>query len=84
MKKVNLLGPVPRGAVGRRRARSRRPIPTKTIRLVVPFSPGGAADLTARTLGQKMSEQLGQPIVVENKPGANGVVGIECGGEVGA
>ncbi len=51
--------------------------PTKPIRLVVPFSPGGAADLTARTLGQKMSEQLGQPIVVENKPGANGVVGIE-------
>ena len=51
--------------------------PAKPIRLVVPFSPGGAADLTARTIGQKMSEQLGQPIVVENKPGANGVVGID-------
>ena len=51
--------------------------PTKTIRLVVPFPPGGAADLTARTIGQKMSEQLGQPIVIENKPGANGVVGID-------
>ena len=51
--------------------------PTKPIRLVVPFSPGGAADLTARTLGQKMSTTLGQPIVIENKPGANGVVGID-------
>jgi len=51
--------------------------PTKSIRLVVPFSPGGAADLTARTLGQKMSEQMGQPFVIENKPGANGVLGID-------
>jgi len=52
--------------------------PAKPIRLVVPFSPGGAADLTARTLGQKMSEQLGQPIVIDNKPGANGVLGIDA------
>jgi len=52
--------------------------PTKSIRLVVPFSPGGAADLTARTLGQKMSEQMGQPFVIENKPGANGVLGIDA------
>ena len=51
--------------------------PTKPIRLVVPFSPGGASDLTARTLAQKMGESMGQSIVVENKPGANGVVGIE-------
>ena len=52
--------------------------PTKPIKLVVPFSPGGAADLTARTLGQKMSESMGQPIVIDNKPGANGVVGIDA------
>jgi tripartite-type tricarboxylate transporter receptor subunit TctC len=51
--------------------------PTKPIRLVVPFAPGGAADLTARTLGDKMGQLLGQPIVVDNKPGANGVVGID-------
>jgi tripartite-type tricarboxylate transporter receptor subunit TctC len=51
--------------------------PTKPVKLVVPFSPGGASDLTARTLAQKMGESLGQAIVVENKPGANGVVGIE-------
>src|SRR4249919_3644184 len=51
--------------------------PAKPIRLVVPFSPGGSADLTARTLGQKMGDLLGQPIVIENKPGANGVLGID-------
>ena len=52
--------------------------PTRVIRLVVPFAPGGASDLTARTLAQKMGESMGQSIVVENKPGANGVVGIEA------
>jgi len=51
--------------------------PAKPIRLVVPFSPGGASDLTARTLAQKMGDQMGQSIVVENKPGANGVLGID-------
>src|SRR5215510_6228717 len=51
--------------------------PTKPIKLVVPFAPGGASDLTGRTLAQKMSESMGQPVVVENKAGANGVVGIE-------
>ena len=51
--------------------------PTKPVRLVVPFSPGGASDLTARTLAQKMGESMGQSIVVDNKPGANGVVGID-------
>ena len=44
---------------------------------MVPFSPGGASDLTARTLAQKMSEGLGQQVVVDNKPGANGVLGID-------
>jgi tripartite-type tricarboxylate transporter receptor subunit TctC len=51
--------------------------PTKPIRLVVPFSPGGASDLTARTLAQKMGDSMGQPIIVDNKPGANGVLGIQ-------
>ena len=52
--------------------------PSKPLKLVVPFSPGGASDLTARTLAQKMGESMGQPIVVENKPGANGVLGIDA------
>jgi tripartite-type tricarboxylate transporter receptor subunit TctC len=52
--------------------------PARPVRLVVSFTPGGGADFTARTVGQKMSEILGQPVVVENKPGANGLVGCDA------
>ena len=51
--------------------------PDKPIRLVVPFAPGGASDLTARTLAQKMGDLMGQPILVDNKPGANGAIGTD-------
>ena len=52
--------------------------PEHAIRMVVPFPPGGGADSTARLLAQKMGERLGQSIVVENKPGANGLVGTDA------
>ena len=51
--------------------------PTKPIRLIVPFAPGGATDYMARTIGQKMSESMGQAVVVENKPGANAILGTD-------
>jgi len=48
--------------------------PSKALKIIVPFGAGGVADLTARTVGQKLSVSLGQPVVIENKPGAGGVV----------
>jgi len=54
-----------------------QPYPSKPIRIVVPFAPGGAVDVVARTVGQRMSEQMGTPIVVENRPGASANLGAE-------
>jgi tripartite-type tricarboxylate transporter receptor subunit TctC len=51
--------------------------PTKPIRLVVPFPAGGATDIFARTLSQKLAEKIGSPVVVENKPGAGGTLGSD-------
>ena len=48
--------------------------PTKPIRLIVPFGPGGVADITARSVAPKISELLGQQLVIENKPSAGGVI----------
>ncbi|MCE7527402.1 tripartite tricarboxylate transporter substrate binding protein [Polynucleobacter sp. IMCC 30228] len=51
--------------------------PTKPITYVVPYPPGGAADVFARQLAKKLSERLGKPVVIENRPGANGNIGSE-------
>lgn len=51
--------------------------PSKPIRFVLPFPPGGGTDILGRILGQKLSEQIGQPVVPENRPGAGGNVGME-------
>ena len=51
--------------------------PNKPVRLVVPFTPGGSSDILGRAIGQKLTESLGQPVVVDNVPGAGGSLGAE-------
>jgi tripartite-type tricarboxylate transporter receptor subunit TctC len=51
--------------------------PVKPIRVIVPFAPGGGSDIVARTLGPKLAERLGQPVVIDNRPAASGVVGTD-------
>src|SRR2546423_14964996 len=51
--------------------------PTRPIRLIVPFAPGGGSDYVGRLVGQKLTEQMGQQVVVDNRPGAASLVGTE-------
>ena len=52
--------------------------PNRPIKLICPFAPGGGVDLTARTLAQRLNESWGQPVVVDNKAGANGTIAVEA------
>ncbi len=51
--------------------------PSRPLHLIIPYGPGGSVDFAGRQLAQKMSENIGQPVVAENKPGAGGIVGVD-------
>ncbi len=51
--------------------------PSKPIRMIVPYTPGGFTDVTARLISQKLAERLGQPVTIDNKPGANSIIGVD-------
>ncbi|HVJ60614.1 MAG TPA: tripartite tricarboxylate transporter substrate binding protein, partial [Burkholderiaceae bacterium] len=51
--------------------------PARSLRVIVPYTPGGFTDITARLVTQKLQERLGQSVVIENKPGANSIVGVD-------
>ena len=52
--------------------------PARAIKMVVPFAPGGGTDVLGRIIAQRLSEQWGQPVVVENQPGASGGIGTKA------
>jgi len=54
-----------------------QPYPSKPIRFIVPYAAGGNADIMARVIGQRLSEAIGQPVVIDNRPGANSIIGTE-------
>jgi tripartite-type tricarboxylate transporter receptor subunit TctC len=63
------------GAWGLGQAQSYPAFPTKPVRLIVPFEPGGTSEVLARMIGQKMSEHLGQSVIIDTRPGASGSIG---------
>ncbi|MFC0388817.1 Bug family tripartite tricarboxylate transporter substrate binding protein [Muricoccus vinaceus] len=72
-----VLGAAVSGAALSRPALAQRPWPNRPIRLVLGFAPGGVGDLTARMIAPRISEGLGQPIIIDNRPGAAGIVAAE-------
>jgi len=76
MKRACLLAALLLLAFGTAPGWAQEAYPTKPIKIIVPYAPGGATDIVARILGEQLRQILGQSVVVENKPGANGIIAI--------
>ena len=77
MRASNVAAIVLFSALGVAPAAAQVPYPTRPIHIVVPFPAGGPSDVLSRMMGERMSKDLGQAIVVDNRPGANTVIGAE-------
>lgn len=78
MRRLNLFGVLLAVALtGATAAQAQESYPSRPIRIVVPFTPGGTSDILARSVGQKLFEAFGQPVIVDNKPGAGANIGAE-------
>lgn len=75
---AHALGIGTAAALGLPMASAQGSYPNKSIRLIVPYPPGGGTDIVARLVAQKLTQSLGQQIVVENKPGASTIIGIDA------
>lgn len=73
------LALAPWAGLGAAQAQGSSPYPVKPIRLIVPFPPAGGTDAIARAVGEKMGAELGQNFVIDNKPGAGGMIGADAG-----
>ena len=60
------------------------PYPTKPVRVIVPFAPGGGTDVMSRAVSQRLTQRLGETFVVDNRPGANGIIGVETAARAAA